>query len=152
MMRTGAQSSMKSVPAIAFEVRASRALAGAGALVTVCALIAIAACGLRADVKLLFGVLVFVYAGISLRRFLASAYVHAAWLPAGHWRLRTPSGVECGGELQRAVVLGAAIVLHLRVAPKQTCVLVLLPDNCDAETRRRLRVRLMRADSIHVAP
>jgi len=42
------------------------------------------------------------------------------------------------------VVLGALIVLMLRVDPKRICSFVLLPDNVDEETRRRLRVRLAR--------
>ncbi len=120
----------------------------AAALLTFAALYAIALCGLNAWIKLAASALVLVHAGMSLRRFLSPRFVHATWLPSGHWRLRDRAGGECNGALRDAVVLGGAIVLRLDANRKRHLALVLVPDNCDTETRRRLRVRLMRADAI----
>jgi len=91
--------------------------------------------------------LVAAYALHSSRRFLRPPFVHIMWHSAGHWRLRDVAEREQVGELHHAVLLGALIVLMLRVDPKRICSFVLLPDNVDEETRRRLRVCLARANS-----
>lgn len=138
---------MKSVPAIAFDYRPSRWLLLALAVITALALVAIALCGLDPWIKLALAVLTLAYALYSSKRFLYPPFIHLMWHSSGHWRLRDIAEREQVGELRDAVVLGALIVLMLRVDPKRTCSFVLLLDNVDEETRRRLRVRLARADS-----
>ena len=138
---------MKSVPAIAFDYRPSRWLLLALVVIAALALIAIALCGLNAWIKLVLAALVAAYALHSSRRFLRPPFVHIMWHSAGHWRLRDVAEREQVAELHHAVVLGALIVLMLRVDPKRICSFVLLPDNVDEEIRRRLRVRLARANS-----
>ncbi|MBS0567472.1 MAG: hypothetical protein JSS59_08695 [Proteobacteria bacterium] len=139
---------MKSVPAIAFDYRPSRWLLLALALIATFALAAIALCGLNPWIKLALAASTLAYALHSSWRFRHPPFAHVMWHSAGHWRLRDAAGSEQIGELDHAVVLGALIVLTLRVDPKRVCSFVLLPDNVDEEIRRRLRVRLARADSI----
>ena len=138
---------MKSVPAIAFDYRPSRWLLFALVVIAALALIAIALCGLNPWIKPVLAALVAAYALHSSWRFLHPPFVRIMWHSAGHWRLRNAAEREQVGELRHAVVLGALIVLMLRVDLKQICSFVLLPDNVDEETRRRLRVRLARTDS-----
>jgi len=138
---------MKSVPAIAFDYRPSRWLLLAIVVIAALALVAIALCGLNPLIKLVLAALVAAYALHSAWRFLHPPFVRIMWHSAGHWRLRDAAEREQVGELRHAVVLGALIVLMLRVDPKRICSFVLLPDNVDDETRRRLRVRLARTDS-----
>jgi toxin CptA len=135
---------MRSVPAIAFDYRSSRVVAiamGAGALL---ALAAIAACGLPFAVKFALAVVAVAYLVSTLRRFLRPSFDHAVWHSAGHWRLRHAQADAVTCELIDATILGPLIVLRLRAAPRRSIALVLLPDNCNAETRRSLRVRLAR--------
>ena len=138
---------MKSVPAIAFEYRPSRWLLLASASIAVLALVSIALCGLNVWLRLGLMALALIYSAHSLRRFFASPAARLVWHSAGHWRLREASEREQTGELVRSVVLGAMMVLVLRFGAKETRSFVLLPDNSDGETRRRLRVRLARAES-----
>jgi len=141
---------MKSVPAIAFDYRPSRWLLVAIIAIALLALVAIALCGLNAWSRLVLAMIVIVYATWAMRDFRNPSFIHISWHAAGHWRLRDTADREQVAELQRAVVLGMLIVLVLRIGPQRLFALPLLPDNCDAETRRRLRVRLARADSIGV--
>ncbi|MFT3789655.1 MAG: hypothetical protein QM741_00965 [Rudaea sp.] len=142
---------MKSVPAITFDYRPSRTLWLATLAIAVLALAAIALCGLPAWSKFALVVATAIYATHSLRTLSAPGFTRVTWHSAGHWRLRDAAGSERVGELVHGVVLGALIVLVLRIDTKRATALVLLPDNCDAETRRRLRVRLARAGSIDAA-
>jgi len=138
---------MKSVPAIAFDYRPSRWLLLAIVVIAALALVALALCGLNPWIKLALVTAALAYALHSSWRFLHPPFVRVMWHSAGHWRLCDAAEREQVGELCHAVVLGALIVLVLRVGPKRTCSFALLSDNVDEETRRRLRVRLARADS-----
>ncbi|HEY8010431.1 MAG TPA: protein YgfX [Rudaea sp.] len=142
---------MKSVPAIAFDYRPSRWLAAGIVAIALLALVAIVASGLNAWIRLGLVVVVGAYAAWSLRAFLRPRFDHVTWHSAGHWRLRDVAGQEHVAEFVRATVLGALIVLILRIGPGRKIALLLLPDNCDAETQRRLRVRLTRAQTDELA-
>jgi toxin CptA len=139
---------MKSADAIAFEYRPSRWLSFAAIAVAGLAFIAIAVCGLHVWLKLGLAAAVAIHAAYSLRAFLRPPFAGVAWHAAGHWRLRDPAGHEHVGELVRSVVLGPLIVLVLRRDARRTCAFILLPDNCTNDIRRRLRVRLARADAV----
>jgi len=93
------------------------------------------------------------YAAFALRRFLRADVRRVAWHAAGHWRIVDTGGQEHVAELAHAVVRGAWIALNLRRVDGARVALLLAPDNCDAELRRRLRVRLARAkaDDPHAA-
>lgn len=135
---------MKSVPAIAFAYRPSRWLLAAVVVAGALALVALVVCGLDVRIKLLLAFAGTAYAFPALRRFLRMPFDHLTWHAAGHWRLRDVNAGECGAELVDAKTIGALIVLTLRVGPKRVVALPLLPDNCEPETRRLLRVRLSR--------
>ena len=135
---------MRSVPAIAFDYRPSRTLAvvlGAGAIL---AIIATLASALDPWIKLPLAVVALAYSLWTLALFLRPAIDHVKWHAAGHWRVRAGDARERGGEFVSARTLGSVLVLVLRIGPRRTIALPLLPDNCDGETRRRLRVRLAR--------
>jgi len=138
---------MKSVPAIAFDYRPSRGLLCGILIMAVLASLAIALCGLGMAWKLGLVALAAAYTGWALRKFLHPPFARIVWHSAGHWRLHDARGGERAGEFVRAVALGVLTVLVLKTAPKRALAFVLLPDNCDAETRRKLRVRLVRVDS-----
>jgi toxin CptA len=147
----GARSSMKSVPAIAFDYAPSRWLLAAIVASMMLAMLALERSGLDLWLKLVLGAAALVYGAKSLHTFLKPPFTHIFWHSSGHWRLHdASSGREQVASLRSATVLGMLIVLTLQFAPKRTLALVLLPDNCDSETKRRLRVRLARADAIGV--
>jgi toxin CptA len=135
---------MKSVPAIAFEYRPSRWLLAAVVAVAMLAMASVELSGLPTWAKSGLVVFAVTCAGIALGRFWRPLVRRAAWNAAGHWRLIDADGREHVAELVRSVVRGAWIVLNLRRSDGKRIALILGPDNCDADTRRRLRVRLAR--------
>ncbi|MDR3386246.1 MAG: hypothetical protein P4L92_04275 [Rudaea sp.] len=138
---------MKSAPAIGFDYRPSRLLAAGVAVVWPFAMLALAFCGLPAWSKTVLAVGASAYAIGSLLEFLRPRCARLSWHEAGHWRLRAPGGHEHPAELRHATVLGDVIVLSLRGPSIGKTSILLLPDNCDADTRRRLRVRLARVQA-----
>lgn len=135
---------MKSAPAIAFDYRPSRWLVAVMCVIALLALAAIALCGLNVWYKIALALVTIAYAALTLQRFVSPQFTHVTWHAAGHWRVRDAADREQIAELQRSTVLGGLIVLALRIGPKSSIALPLLPDNCDAETHRHLRVRLAR--------
>jgi toxin CptA len=135
---------MKSAAAIAFDYRPSRWLLAVVIVVAALALLAIALSGISAWAKTGLCVVAGAWAGIALGRFWSPQIRRAAWQAGGHWRVTDHDGNEHIAELQQAVARGAWIVLNLRRGGKKRVALILGPDNCDADTRRRLRVRLAR--------
>jgi toxin CptA len=136
---------MKSAAAIGFDYRPSPGFAACGVAVWLLALLAIAVCGLPAWSKVAVAIVASVYAVWALRDFLRPPCRHLLWHAAGHWRANDAGGEEHIAELRHASVVGGLIVLSFRASPFGKISIVLLPDNCDSETRRRLRVRLARA-------
>ncbi len=139
---------MKSAPAIAFDYVPSRWLIAALIVVVLFALLAIAASAIALWLKLLVAVVAGMYATHAVRSLLRPVIRRCAWYESGHWRVRDASGQDHAASLLQAAVRGGIVVLLLRSELQRTTALVLLPDNCDADTRRRLRVRLARADTI----
>ena len=137
---------MKSATAIAFEYRPSRWLLAAILVAAALALASIALSGIPAWAKTGSCVLAGGWAGFALGRFLRRQMVRAAWQPGGHWRVTDGDGNEHVAELHHAVARGVWIVLNLRRSDGKRLALILGPDNCDADTRRRLRVRLAGAE------
>jgi toxin CptA len=141
---------MKYVPAIAFDYVPSRGLFAAIVAIGLLALLALACSGVDLWLKLIFGVLTFGYSVKGLHTFLNPPFTQVFWHSSGHWRLQHASGREQVASLHSATVLGMLTVVILQFTPKRTIALMLFADNCDAETKRRLRVRLSRADAIGV--
>ncbi len=134
---------MKSATAIAFDYRPSRLLAAAIIAVAALAVASVALSGMPLWLKLVAGTAACVYAGFVLRAFLRTGACRIAWLEAGHWRVQNAAG-ERTAELRGASVRGPWIVVRLCGNDRKTLAFVLAPDNSDADTRRRLRVRLIR--------
>jgi len=137
---------MKSAPAIAFDYRPSRWLAAAVACATLLAFTAVVLSGMPWWAKIVTAIVAGIYVVHSLWQFWHLSARRVAWHEAGHWRIVGPDGVEHVADLEHAVVRGAWIVLRLRCNGKGRLALVLGPDNCDADTHRRLRVRLTRVN------
>jgi toxin CptA len=134
---------MRSAPAIVFDYRASRWLAVALAAVTILAFGAVLVSGLRATATIVAALLVAAVAARGFATLRDGQPARCAWLEGGDWRVRKGDGDERAAALVSAQVLGPVIVIVLRLQPERgSLALVLLPDNADADLRRRLRVRL----------
>jgi toxin CptA len=137
---------MKSAPAIVFDVAPSRWIAVAVGAIAALGLIALAFCGMPLWAKFVAASAACGYAGYCVRQFLRNPLRRAAWYAAGHWRLADVHGVEHLADLEQGIARGSWIVLRLRRSDGRRAVIILSPDNSDADTRRRLRVRLARVD------
>jgi len=131
---------MTSAPAIGFEYRRSRWLAFGVASVMVLAWLSIALCGLPGWAKLALAGATFLGVLASLLR-QPPVPASVGWSPDAGWTLLGRDGQETRAELVAHRVLAGCLLLDLR-AGRQRQVLWLLPDNSDADTRRRLRMRL----------
>jgi len=139
---------MPSATAIAFDYRPSRRLQAAIVAVALLAGVSIACSALPRwlDVALLLAVAA--YAATALWQLRRHAGWRVGWHDAGHWSVAREGGATQTAELRDASVRGDWIVLRLRLSDGRTLPLVLAGDNSDAELRRRLRVRLARADAL----
>jgi|SRR5690348_11658817 len=137
---------MRSAPAIGFECRPSRTLSMCIVVLTVLAWAAVAMSGLQLWTKAILAIGALVYGARGLWRYRHPRVLALTWRSDGGVSIRVSGhgdgGEELQGELRDARVLGFLIVLHLRWADRGRAALWLLPDNLDADTRRRLRVRL----------
>ncbi|MGH8091169.1 MAG: protein YgfX [Rudaea sp.] len=137
---------MKSATAIAFDYRPSRWLAAAVVLMAVLAFAAIALSGIPSWAGIFVAIFAAPCAGLALGRHLRPLVRRAVWQQAGHWRVAAADDREFTAELIRGVARGAWIVLNLRRSDGRRLALILGPDNCAADTRRQLRVRLGRIE------
>jgi membrane-bound toxin of toxin-antitoxin system len=136
---------MPSAPAIAFDYRPSRRLAVATGAIASCAALA----------PWLSAAPVFARAGFSLAALaLAGEALWRLWHPpfrriahgAAGWMLVDGDGREHAALLEAHARLGTLLVLGLRSGPSQRWRAWLLPDNLDADTRRRLILQLARGE------
>jgi len=140
---------MTSAPAIGFEYRPSRWPAIATAAMLLLAVLAVALSGLPGWARL-------VVAGSAMAGVLVSLAWRPAppasvgWSPESGWSLIGADGCEAGATLVSHRVMAGCLVLELRTPRRQ--VLWLMPDNSDADTRRRLRMRLAGQAGASVAP
>jgi toxin CptA len=132
---------MTSAPAIAFEYRPSRLLRRA--LIGV-ATLAVASLLLGAWpwwCKLPAAAGVVLSLCIALRRWARTPVAAVGWSGEGGWRVLSAAGEDMPAELLSCRVIGGAAVLRLAWTGRRVA-LILLPDNLDADMRRRLRMRL----------
>lgn len=136
---------MRSAPAIGFEYRPSRTLS---VCIVVLAALAVAAIALSGCPRWMGAILAFAalaYGAAGLWRFRHPRVAALTWRSDGSLSIRLVGRkseiAEVQGELRDARVLGFLIALQLRW-PEGRAGIWLLPDNLDADTRRRLRVRL----------
>jgi toxin CptA len=107
------------------------------------ALVAILLCGLPVWLKPLLATWAIALAIHAVRRHRASPVTAAGWSGEGGWSLRLADHSDAPASLASFRVLGACILLRLRTASLGEQVLLLAPDNSDADIRRRLRMRLV---------
>jgi toxin CptA len=133
---------MTSAPAIGFEYRPSRWLRQTLVLVAALALSAVALSALPMWLKPLLVVLVSLATWRTLRRLAAGPVTAAGWGAGDAWTLHLSDHQDVPATLASFRVLGAFVLLRLRTAEHGVQVLLLAPDNSDADIRRRLRMRL----------
>lgn len=139
---------MRSVPAITFEVRPSRWLMLALTAIALLAVVAVMLCALPLWLRLALAVVVIGYTAQTLHGLRHPKLAKVGWRSDQTWGLRLIDDTETDARLRTSRVLGAMIVLRLSWEPRGRTALVLLPDNMDVDTRRRLRMRLSaQADS-----
>jgi membrane-bound toxin of toxin-antitoxin system len=133
---------MTSAPAIGFEYRPSRLLPRL--LIVLAALAALAAVlsGLDLWLKPLLLLAVLVATWRAIRQLAASPIAAAGWSADNAWTLRLLDHEDVPATLASFRVLGALVWLRLQTAERGVQVLLLAPDNSDADIRRRLRMRL----------
>lgn len=139
---------MKTPPAVQFEYHASRLLM----LVLVgVALLALTALWISALPHWLRGgaaALVVIYTGGSMARLLRPRIHSVRWRSDGGADLvlntaRDNGRTETLGAVYAARAMGPLLALTLRWPPREREHLWIMPDNLDADTRRRLRMRLV---------
>lgn len=133
---------MISAPAIGFEYRTSRLALRLLMVVALLAMAAIALCGLSWWIK--SPLLVATLAALlrALRHPAARQVVAAGWSAGGDWSLRMSHGEDTPAMLGSFRVMGRFVLLRLFLPGQRPLVLLLAPDNSDADVRRRLRMRL----------
>ncbi len=133
---------MSSAPTITFEVRPSRWLAALVGLVALAAMVAVLASRLSWPLRLAACVAVAVYAGWSVRKLLRQPLRAVSWHADDRCTLHLADGRQATGRLLGGRTLGPLVVLRLTWPQGGATALPLFPDSLDADTRRRLRMRL----------
>ncbi|HEY0197967.1 MAG TPA: protein YgfX [Rhodanobacter sp.] len=133
---------MTSAPAIGFEYSPSRWLPRVSVAVAVLALLALVLCALALWIKLLLIALVLLATWRSMRATSVSVVAAVGLSGDNDWTLRLTTYDDVPATLASFRVLGAFVLLRLHTTSVGTQVVLLAPDNSDADTRRRLRMRL----------
>lgn len=140
---------MKSAAPIAFDYRPSRALAAALAGIALAAAAAPWASAAPTALRIALSLLAIAVAVAVARVYLAPRIRRIAHGAAG-WQL-----VDTGGREQAALLvahrrLGSVVALDFRIGVRERFRILLLPDNLDRETRRRLLLVLARGEDVAV--
>jgi len=133
---------MTSAPGIGFEYRPSRWPPTLLVTLGVLSLAAIASSGVPAWLAVILALAVIAYVAISFRQGRPCRVREALWRADGGWQLRLHDDTTVEACLLHARVLAGAVILRLGWAPRHREALLLFADNLDADTRRRLRMRL----------
>lgn len=136
---------MKTAPAIGFKYRGSPLLAGATVVIAALAIVALHLARGPAWLHDVLAVLIAGYALLAVYGLLRPRIRAVAWHADGaaEVTLRHGAGSDTAlGAVAESRVLGPLIALTLRWPPRERMTLWLLPDNLDADTRRRLRMRI----------
>jgi toxin CptA len=134
---------MTSAPAIGFEYSPSRWLPRMSIAIAALAVAAVVCCALAVWIKLSLIAIVPLATWRSVRATAASIVAAVGLSADNDWMLRLTSYEDVPATLASFRVLGAFVLLRLRTAALGTQVVLLAPDNSDADTRRRLRMRLV---------
>ncbi len=133
---------MTSAPSIGFEYRPSRWPSRLLVLIGALALLSIWISGVPRLAAVGLSLLVMAVVAGYIRQQGRSPVRLVTWRSDGGWQLQLPDDSEVEAQLLDARHRGALIMLRLRWATRGRATLLLFPDNLDADTRRRLRMRL----------
>lgn len=131
---------MTSAPAIGFEYRPSRWIPRLFIVVTLLTLLAIALSGTPWIVQCALALAVVASCRFALRRLRLPVYA-VGWAKSG-WTLRGLDGADEPASLLSFRTMGSLVLLRLASQRYGRFTLWLMPDNSDADIRRRLRMRL----------
>lgn len=140
---------MKSAAPIAFDYRPSRVLVGALVVVALAAAVAPWSSAASGAARLALSVVAIGVALTALHAYLTPDCRRIAHGAAG-WQVVDGAGRERAAQLVAHRRLGSLVVLDLRVGPRRRLHIVLLPDNLDRETHRRLVLVLARGEDAAV--
>ena len=133
---------MTSAPAIGFDYVPSRWLQRLLWIVAALTALAVMLCALSWWLRLALVIVVVLATWLAHRRLVVSMVAAAGWSDGREWTLRMADHEDVPAILMSFRVLGACVLLRLRTAEQGVQVLLLAPDNSDADIRRRLRMRL----------
>ena len=143
---------MTSAPAIGFEYRPSRWLRWLLWAVASLALVSVAVCALSVWLKVLLFAGVLLVTWREVQRWSRSPVFAAGWGDAERgWSLQLAAHRNVPATLLSFRVLGEFVLLRLRT-DIGVQVLLLTPDNSDADLRRRLRMRLATVQTDEALP
>jgi toxin CptA len=131
---------MTSAPAIGFEYRPSRWTPRLFIFVAFLTLQAIALSGASWMLRCALVLMVIAACCHALRRLRVPIYA-VGWAKGG-WTLRGLDGADDPATLLSSRVIGSVVLLRLASKRYGKLTLWLMPDNSDADIRRRLRMRL----------
>ena len=143
---------MTSAPAIGFEYRPSRLLRRILIVVAILVVLAVVLCALTPWLKLLLIAGVLLATWQSVRTVTVSSVAAAGWGADNDWTLHLSSHEDVPAVLASYRVLGSFVLLRLNTAGQGVQVLLLVPDNSDADIRRRLRMRLAAVQAGEAVP
>ncbi|PXV60827.1 toxin CptA [Dyella jiangningensis] len=139
---------MTSAPAIGFECRPSRWLGRLLLFVSPIALLATWMSAVPWPAKLVVTLGVPLACRRTWMRFSDRRIEAAGWARDGSWSLRMRAGENVVATLASFRVIGEKLVwLRLSLPGRQSALLLLAPDNSDADIRRRLRMRLAQVEA-----
>jgi toxin CptA len=131
---------MTSAPAIGFEYRPSRWIPRLFIFVTLLTLLAIALSGAPWLLQCALALAVVIACGLALRGLRLPVNA-VGWAKSG-WTLRGLNGADDPASLLSFRAIGSLVLLRLASQRYGKLTLWLMPDNSDADIRRRLRMRL----------
>lgn len=133
---------MTSAPAIGFEYRPSRSLRRVLIVICLLAMGAIVLCGVAPWLKGLLLVMSVLLTLRAITRLSDPATAAVGWSGHSGWTLRLRDRTDVPATLVSFRVMASFVLLRLRTDEHGVQVVLLAPDNSDADIRRRLRMRL----------
>ncbi|KGI78136.1 hypothetical protein LF63_0107255 [Oleiagrimonas soli] len=140
---------MSSAPSIGFDYRPSRWPVRAMAALSLLSVVAVLDSGAMWWLRLVLTMLIAVYSARACLEVMRPMVRRVQWRADGGWRLALADDSDVEARLLGMRVLGGSLVLRLGWASRRRQALLLLPDNLDADTRRRLRIRLSAESDKH---
>ena len=132
---------MTSAPAIGFEYRPSRWVPRLFVAVTCLTVVAVMASGPPLLMRVVLASVLVAVCSQAIRRLQLPIYA-VGWASRSGWTLRGLDGADDAARLTSFRIVGQLVLLRLASGRYGKLTLWLMPDNTDADIRRRLRMRL----------